>query len=61
LCGKNLQRELMFFGEGDGGLIFGAGQTGGITEDTGNACSQYLISGEEKESGVDTTRVGDEG
>ena len=51
----------MFFGEGDGGLIFGARQTGGITEDTGNACSQYLISGEEKESGVDTTGVGDEG
>ena len=51
----------MFFGEGDGGLIFGARQTGGITEDTGNACSQYLISGEEKESGVDTAGVGDEG
>ena len=51
----------MFFGEGDGGLIFGAGQTGGITEDTGNAFSQDLISGEEKKSGIDTTGVGDEG
>ena len=59
--GKNLQREVMFFGEGDGGLIFGAGQTGGIAEDTGNACSQHLISGEEKKSGVDTTGIGDEG
>lgn len=51
----------MFFGKGDGCLIFGAGQAGGIAEDAGNACSQHLISGEEKESGVDTAGVGDEG
>ena len=51
----------MFFGEGDGGLIFGAGQAGGIAEHASNACSQHLISGEEKESGVDTTGVRDEG
>ncbi len=51
----------MFFGKGDGGLIFGAGQAGGIAEDAGNACSQHLISGKEKESGVDTAGVGDEG
>ena len=61
LCGKNLQGEVMFFGEGDGGLIFGAGQTRGIAEDAGNACSQHLISGEKKESGVDAAGVGDEG
>ena len=51
----------MFFGEGDGGLIFGAGQAGGITEDAGNACPKHLVSGKEKESGVDTAGVCDEG
>jgi hypothetical protein len=58
---ENFDGQAMFPGEGQGGGMFGARETGGVAEDPGNLRSEDLVGGPKEEGGVDPARVGDQG
>jgi len=58
---ENFNRQGMFLGEGEGGGMFRAGETGGVAEDAGDPRTVDLVGRIEKKGGVDPTRVGDQG
>ena len=48
-------------GEGEGGLVLGAGETRGIAQNPGYLGSENSVGGPKKKGGVDSARVGDQG
>ena len=57
---ENFDRQAMFPGEGQGGRMFRAGETGGVAEDAGDLGSEDLMSDPKQEGGVDPARIGHE-
>jgi hypothetical protein len=58
---KNFDEQGMFPGEGQGGGVFRARETGGVAEDPGDLRSEDLVGGPKEEGRVDPARIGDQG